>query len=59
MNLKYIFPLAVLLFLIIFIYSFLKTSINPEEYIQNIEAERAEIVNFMENDPESPFNKKR
>jgi uncharacterized protein (DUF1684 family) len=58
MNLKYIFPLAVLLLMIILVYSFLETSVKPREYIKEIESERQEIIDFMENDPESPFNNK-
>jgi uncharacterized protein (DUF1684 family) len=58
MNLKYIFPLAVFLLLIIFVYSFLETNIKPEEYNKDIQSQRQEIVDFMKNDPESPFNKK-
>jgi len=58
MNLRYIFPLAVLLLLFIFIYSFLEISVKPDKYIEEIESKRLEIIDFMENDPESPFNKK-
>ena len=58
MNLKYIFPLAVLILLFIFIYSFLEISVKPDIYMEEIESQRLEIIFFMENDPESPFNKK-
>jgi len=59
MNLKYIFPLAVFFILIVFIYSFLEEdAANTELYIEEVESERNEIVDYMRNDPESPFNKK-
>jgi len=58
MNLKYILPLAILLMLIIFIYSFLEKSVNKDAYLEEAESKRQEIVDYMKNDPESPFRKK-
>jgi uncharacterized protein (DUF1684 family) len=58
MNLRYLFPLVILILLIIFIFSFLESSLKKETYIQEIEFKRHEIIDFMQNDPESPFKLK-
>jgi uncharacterized protein (DUF1684 family) len=44
--------------LIIFIYSFLEKSVSKDSYIEEANSKRMEILDFMKNDTESPFNKK-
>ena len=58
MNLRYLFPIIVLLILITFIYSFLNDSAKTVDYLEEVQKKRQEIVDFMENDPDSPFHKK-
>jgi uncharacterized protein (DUF1684 family) len=58
MNLRYIFPLAVFFLIIIFIYSLLQGPLENDEYLEEIKKKRQEILEYMENDPESPFRLK-
>ena len=58
MNLRYLFPVVIMLIVIIFIYSFLEGSLEDEAYLEDVQSKREEIITFMENDPESPFHKK-
>ncbi len=58
MNLRYLFPFVILLLLITFVYSFLDNSLKKEEYLEEVQEKRQEIIDFMENDPDSPFLKK-
>lgn len=58
MNLRYLFPFVILLILITFIYSFLDDSAKKEDYLKEVQKKREEIIDFMENDVDSPFHKK-
>ncbi|MGD9328593.1 MAG: DUF1684 domain-containing protein, partial [Cyclobacteriaceae bacterium] len=58
MNLRYLFPIVILLILITFIYSFLDDSAKMEDYMEEVQEKRQEIIDYMENDPDSPFHKK-
>jgi uncharacterized protein (DUF1684 family) len=58
MNLRYLFPIVILLILITFIYSFLDDSAKMEDYLEEVQGKRQEIIDYMENDPDSPFHKK-
>ena len=58
MNLKYLFPIIILLIFITFIYSFLDDSAKMENYLEEVQNKRQGIIDFMENDPDSPFHKK-
>jgi uncharacterized protein (DUF1684 family) len=58
MNLRYLFPFVILLLLITFIYSFLDNSVKKEDYLKEVRKKRQEIIEYMENDPDSPFHKK-
>ena len=58
MNLRYLFPIIILLILITFIYSFLDDSAKMEDYLEEVQKKRQGIIDFMENDPDSPFHKK-
>lgn len=58
MNMKYLFPLLVLILLILFLYSFLESSLEEDRYLEETEARRNEIIDFMVNDPKSPFKQK-
>jgi uncharacterized protein (DUF1684 family) len=58
MNLKFLFPIVVFLLLILFIISYLYKSTSKEAYLEEIELKRQEIIDFMKNDPESPFHVK-
>ena len=58
MNLRYLFPFVILLILITFIYSFLDDSVKKEDYLEDVNSKRQGIIDFMKNDPESPFHKK-
>ena len=44
--------------MITFIYSFLDDSVKTEDYLEEVQKKRQEIIDFMENDPDSPFHKK-
>jgi uncharacterized protein (DUF1684 family) len=41
-----------------FLYAFLDNSVKEEEYLKGVQEKRQEIIDFMENDPESPFHRK-
>jgi uncharacterized protein (DUF1684 family) len=58
MNLRYLFPIVILLILITFIYSFLDDSAKMENYLEDVQEKREGIIDFMENDPDSPFHQK-
>lgn len=55
MNLKYFFPIVIFILLIIFIYSFLDETTQQETYFEEIDSSRTEILNYMRNNPDSPF----
>ena len=58
MNLKYLFPLAVFILALIFLYSYLGSTSENEKYVEDIQNRRMEIIEFMMYDSESPFHQK-
>lgn len=58
MNMKYLFPFAIVILVIIFLYSYLGNTSENEKYIEDIQNKRMEIIEFMAYDSESPFHQR-